>query len=80
MMRQQKRQQMFKNVCARDRQAEFFQERLEVFFRALLTEEARLVIKRVASAVEQFGGAVVGFRLSHPLLGQPFHRGPSPAW
>ena len=78
-MPQQKRPQTFKDVCAWNRQAEFFQQRLEVFFRALLTEEARLVMKRIASAVEFLGGAVVGFRLSHPLLRQAFHKGPCPA-
>ena len=79
MVRQQKRQQTSEDVRAWDRQAEFFQHRLEVFFRTLLTEEAGLVMKRIASPIELEGRAVIGLGLSHPLLRELFHRGPSPA-
>src|SRR3954469_13615341 len=79
MVWQKKSQQMGKDVCAGNRQAEFFEQRFQVFFRALLTVETNLVMKEAASALEFAGGAVVAFRFSHPLLRQLFHRGSCPA-
>src|SRR5437867_3234004 len=77
MMRQEERQQILKDMRSGYRQAEFLQQRLQVFLRALLTVEAHLVMQRVASSTEFLGGAVVGFRFSHPLLRQLFHIPPA---
>ena len=79
MMGQQKRQQILQDVCTRNRHAEFFQQGLQIFLCALLTEEAKLVMKRIAFPTERHCGTVVGLRFSHPLLRQPFHREPCPA-
>jgi hypothetical protein len=74
MMWRQERQQVFKDVRSRDRRTQFFQERLQVFLRTLLTMKAYLVMKRIVFPTERLGGDVVGLRFSHPLLRQPFHK------
>lgn len=52
MMRQKNSLQILKDVRARDGHAKFLQQRFQVFFRALLTAEANLIMKWIASPME----------------------------
>ena len=48
----QQAEKVIEAMSARDRYAQFFQQRFQVFLRTLLAVEARLVMQRLASARE----------------------------
>lgn len=75
MVRPQQGQQVFQDVSVGDRQTQFFQQRFEVFLCGLLAKETALIMQKIFSAAEFYGGAVIGFGFSHPFPRRSFHKG-----
>ena len=78
-MRQENGKHKDEVVRLGDCDAEFLQECLEVLFDALLTMEANRVMQGRLFSMQACRGAVIGFGLSYPFAGRPFHTGLSPS-
>ena len=74
----QQGQKSNKIVGARNRQTQFFHQRLQILFRRLLAMKTELVVKGITSETELYGEPVIGLGLLHPLRRQPFHKAPFP--
>ena len=78
MERQEEVHKVVQAVRARNGEALFVQQRLQVLFGRLLRVKAELVMEGFAFPTELCGEPVVRLRLSHPLAGQLFHTRPFP--
>ena len=75
VVRREQTQEGNKVMRARNGNAKFLQERLQIFLGALLTMKTGGVMRGLAAACEIANGAKVAFGLSHPLARASFHRG-----
>jgi hypothetical protein len=78
VMGRQQVENLIEIVRLRYWQAEFFQDRLQVFLRGLLTMKAELIVKPLVSLNDFSGEALIPLCLPHPFSCQPFHTKPCP--
>ncbi len=79
MERQQSSCKFVEIMELRDRLAEFFKQSFQVLLCRLLSVEAKLVMKRFASASNRLGESVIGFGFANPLARRSFHTRPFPS-
>lgn len=74
--RRQEHIESHEKVGSRNGLVQFLEEGFKKLLRRLLAMETKLIMKRLTLPAELCRETKVGFRLSQPLDGQLFHRGP----